>query len=146
MDVVDDKASARRLRFRSAIERLSRRAESTELVQLVLLPAAIAMLGGFALMILGWYGASRTFRQIEQVPYLISGGLIGLGLVVVGGLLLATALWLATVRRMQEEAEKRTQLLLEALEDRLRAEQAASAGASANGRTGTRRTTARRGA
>ena len=62
---------------------------------------------GFALMLLGWWGAAHTHRQIEQIPYLISGGLIGLGLVLVGGLLLATAVWMASLRRMQEQADER---------------------------------------
>ena len=41
-------------------------------------------LGGL-LILLGWYGASHTPNLFEQVPYLISGGLLGVALVAAGG-------------------------------------------------------------
>jgi hypothetical protein len=40
---------------------------------------------GVLLIVLGWVGASRTPFGFEQTPYLISGGILGLGLVVSGG-------------------------------------------------------------
>jgi len=40
---------------------------------------------GFVLVLLGWYGASHTNIVSEQIPYLISGGLLGLGLIIVSG-------------------------------------------------------------
>ena len=58
---------------------------------------------GFALMGFGWYGASHTAREIEQIPYLISGGLLGLGLVVLGGLLLSSTFWVAVLRKLLTE-------------------------------------------
>jgi hypothetical protein len=61
-------------------------------------------LGGL-LIILGWWGASHTPRIFEQIPYMISGGLLGLGLVVAGGFLYF-AYWLTTIvrdQRMQTE-------------------------------------------
>lgn len=42
---------------------------------------------GLLLIVLGWFGASRTPNLREQIPYLISGGLLGLGLVFLGGFL-----------------------------------------------------------
>ena len=50
----------------------------------VLVGAVLAPLG-LLLVFLGWLGASRTPLLQEQVPYLISGGLFGLALVVLGG-------------------------------------------------------------
>lgn len=47
--------------------------------------------GGIVLVILGWYGAAHTNIATEQVPYLISGGLLGLGLIIVGGVMMAGA-------------------------------------------------------
>ena len=41
-------------------------------------------LGGL-LIVLGWLGASRTPFVFEQTPYLISGGLLGVALVIAGG-------------------------------------------------------------
>ena len=39
---------------------------------------------GLVFVLLGWYGAARTPNSFEQIPYLISGGLFGLGLVFLG--------------------------------------------------------------
>ncbi len=39
---------------------------------------------GILVVLLGWYGASQTPYVFEQVPYLISGGLLGIGLVFLG--------------------------------------------------------------
>jgi hypothetical protein len=106
-DEVAERVAARRERFRGAVARLSDRAQSTELLRMLLLPGAFSLLAGFVLMFLGWYGAAHTPRQIEQIPYLISGGFIGLGLVIVGALTLATALWMSMLRRFTEEADER---------------------------------------
>lgn len=42
---------------------------------------------GIMLVLLGWYGAAHTNIMTEQIPYLISGGLLGLGLIIVAGIL-----------------------------------------------------------
>lgn len=42
---------------------------------------------GVAVVIFGWVGAARTSNVYEQIPYLISGGLLGLALVFLGGFL-----------------------------------------------------------
>jgi 4-amino-4-deoxy-L-arabinose transferase-like glycosyltransferase len=109
----------RRARFRDAVVRLSERAQSAELVRLLLFPGALAVVGGFAFMILGWYGASHTARPIEQTPYLISGGLIGLGLVMVGALLLSSAIWMTMLQRHQSEQDERVERKLDQLRDEL---------------------------
>jgi hypothetical protein len=50
---------------------------------------------GFVVIGVAWYGASGINLRIDsQFPYLLSGGFLGLGLVVTG----ATLLFLATVR------------------------------------------------
>ncbi len=51
----------------------------------------IALIGGTlaaagaVLVLLGWYGASQTSRVYLQIPYLISGGLLGVVLAFAGG-------------------------------------------------------------
>lgn len=40
---------------------------------------------GALFVVLGWYGAAHTNIVSEQIPYLISGGLLGLGLIIVSG-------------------------------------------------------------
>jgi hypothetical protein len=112
---VSSRVAARRARFRDAVSRLSERAQSTELLRMLLLPGAFAVVAGFVFMFFGWYGASRTPREIEQVPYLISGGLIGLGLVLVGALLLACAFWMSMLQRFSEEADERADARLREL-------------------------------
>jgi cytochrome c biogenesis protein CcdA len=113
------RVEARRARFREAVARLSERAQSAELLRMLLLPAAFCIVAGFVFMFLGWYGAARTARQIEQVPYLISGGFIGLGLVFVGGLVLACAFWMTMLQRFSEQSDERTQRRVQELREEL---------------------------
>jgi len=40
---------------------------------------------GLVLIGVAWWGASGTGYVADQIPYLISGGLVGLGLVLIGG-------------------------------------------------------------
>jgi len=51
----------------------------------LLIAGSILMPLGAVLVILGWYGAAHTTRVFEQIPYMVSGGLFGLVLVVAGG-------------------------------------------------------------
>jgi hypothetical protein len=43
---------------------------------------------GFFLIFLGWNGAASHDREAAQIPYVISGGIAGLGLVVLGAALI----------------------------------------------------------
>lgn len=74
---------------------------------------ATALPLGFVAIFLGWYGASRTPFLFEQVPYLISGGLLGVGLVLAGGLLFFGS-WFA---RLAEQDRLASQDLVDALTD-----------------------------
>jgi hypothetical protein len=112
----DVRADVRRARFREAVTGLAARARGGDLLRMIILPASVLLLTGFAFMLFGWWGAAHTHRQIEQIPYLISGGLIGFAMVILGGLLLATSIWLATLQQVQQRADERavtqlTQLL-----------------------------------
>jgi len=60
---------------------------------------AIAMGLGFVAVVFGWYGASHSAYLFQEIPYLISGGLLGVALVTGGGFLFFSA-WLV---RMIEE-------------------------------------------
>ena len=42
-------------------------------------------------MLLGWYGAANTNILTEQVPYLISGGLLGMALIIVSAVVGSSA-------------------------------------------------------
>jgi hypothetical protein len=67
---------------------------------------------GIALILLGWRGAANTPLLFEQVPYLISGGLLGTALVALGGLLYFSY-WLTVVARDQRETHRLLEALLE---------------------------------
>jgi len=103
--------NARRARFRSAVADISARSSSDDLVRWMLIPGSILVFLGFVVMVLGWVGAARTAREIEQIPYLISGGLVGLALVVLGGLLLVSTFWVAVLRKLQSEASTEAETL-----------------------------------
>jgi hypothetical protein len=81
-------------------------------------------LAGLALIFLGWNGAASYDRVESQMPYLISGGLAGLGLIILGGCLLVV------------QAQRASRAAMEASIEELRAavEALAKAGASATPR------------
>src|SRR5436305_4135522 len=82
----------------------------------VLIAGAIMVPLGIALMILAWYGAAHKPLIIQQFPYLLSGGLIGLGLMITGGL----AYFGYWITRLVQENRTNTRQLIEAI-DRLAA-------------------------
>jgi hypothetical protein len=94
---------------------------------------------GVPVIILGWYGASHTPYVFEQVPYLISGGLLGLALAVVGGLFYF-AYWITRqiqeTRRQADQTREALSEIRDLLADRVIAAAGASgkAAASGNGR------------
>lgn len=93
----DPGAEARRLqRLADGVRGLRTRGIGAERT-LMVIGAVIAPLGLIAVL-LGWYGASHTPYLFEQVPYLISGGLLGIGLVFLGGFLYFTH-WLTELVR-----------------------------------------------
>ena len=55
---------------------------------------------GFVCILLGWYGAAHSPYLYQEVPYLISGGLLGVALVIGGGVLVHCA-W--SMRQVEED-------------------------------------------
>jgi hypothetical protein len=88
--------------------------------------AAVLLPLGLVVILLGWYGASHTPYLFEQVPYLISGGLIGLGLVLTGGLLYFGS-WIARSAAQQQRTGEELTGLLKEIRDELRARPAVEA-------------------
>src|SRR5438270_11550554 len=82
----------------------------------VLIAGAIMVPLGIALIVLGWYGAAHKALIIQQFPYLISGGILGLGLMITGGL----AYFGYWITRLVQENRTHTRQLVEAI-DRLAA-------------------------
>ena len=78
-----------------------------QLLQVVLFWAGAILLPlGLVVIVLGWYGASNTPYQYDQLSYLVSGGLLGLGLTFAGGFLYFGA-WLARIADDGRESSKR---------------------------------------
>lgn len=91
---------------------------------------------GLLAIVVGWVGTSRTVLVAGQIPYVVSGGLLGLGLVFVGGFLYFGH-WIAVMARENRESAAADRSDLEALRDSIddlaatmRAVTAAQAGAA----------------
>ena len=96
---------------------------------LMVLGGIIAPLG-LVLVILGWYGAAHTPYLVEQIPYVASGGLLGLGLIFLGSFFYF-AHWMT---EMVKEHRTQSAAVIEAitrLEETVRTTAAHSGGASA---------------
>jgi hypothetical protein len=61
---------------------------------------------GIVVILLGWWGAAHTPFVFEQIPYLISGGLLGVGLLTGGGLLYLGSWYSRLAEQQREEGEK----------------------------------------
>lgn len=81
--------------------------DNAALLQVVLFwVGAILLPLGLVVIVLGWYGAANTPYQYDQLSYLVSGGLLGLGLTFCGGFLYFGA-WLARIAADGRESSKR---------------------------------------
>ena len=88
-----------------------------------LVAAGLMLAIGIVLTVLGWYGAAYTNIITEQIPYLISGGLLGLGFIIVAGTLASSAMQ----QRDNDELRKDLTRAIRALQ--------AAGGAGRNGTT-----------
>lgn len=71
---------------------------------------ALAVLG-LAAIIVGWLGAANTGFEFEQIPYLISGGLLGLALCFLGGFVYF-AYWITRlVRESRTQSDRAAEIL-----------------------------------
>lgn len=69
--------------------------------------AAVALLGaGIVFVLLGWYGAANTNILTEQIPYLISGGLLGVALIIVAGFFASSAALERQNRELREDLRR----------------------------------------
>lgn len=66
---------------------------------------AVLLPGGLIVIGLGWYGAAHTPYEYDQTSYLISGGILGLGITFVGGFLYFGS-WLARIAADQKDSQR----------------------------------------
>jgi hypothetical protein len=113
-----DRAEARQARLASAVAGIRRRGGGLDLERSLHYAGSILFPTGIVVILLGWYGAAHTSYNFEQVPYLISGGMLGMALTIVGGFLYF-GYWIA--RLVQEGRRERTEVveLLARLDNRL---------------------------
>lgn len=82
-------------------------------VEQVLLAAAVVLFPlGLVFILLAWYGAAHTGRLYAQIDYLISGGLLGVGISVAGGFMYF-GYWLS---RQLGESRRQSGLTLQSLQ------------------------------
>jgi hypothetical protein len=115
-------------RLTDAVSQLRTRAVGGNLDRWMLIIGGVLMPLGVLLIILGWVGASHTPLPFEQTPYLISGGILGLALVVAGGFVYFAYWQTIRVRESREQTEAVTAALA-------RLESLLASGASTTGAT-----------
>jgi hypothetical protein len=103
------------------------------MVQLVLFAAgAVLMPLGIIVISLGWYGTAHSHYDYDQRTYLISGGILGLGLTFVGGFLYFGA-WLAKAAADQRDSARQLAEALQVLAEHVVRQPAAARGALDSG-------------
>ena len=111
--------ASERGRLSTATARLRRGAASLPAERWLLVAGWVLLPLGVVLILLAWYGAANTTRVWQQVPYAISGGLLGLGFMLAGGFGYF-AYWLTKLvedgRRQSAEAMRMAERSVEALE------------------------------
>jgi hypothetical protein len=72
---------------------------------------ALLIPAGLIVILIAWYGAAHARVEQQQIPYLVSGSFIGLGLMTVGGLMF----WAHWLYRIYDQADLHHRELLDAL-------------------------------
>jgi hypothetical protein len=78
-------AVERQSRLATRVRGLRTRASAGQLDRWLLVIGGVLLPLGVLLILLGWLGASRTILPFEQIPYLVSGGMLGIAFVIIGG-------------------------------------------------------------
>src|SRR3954468_23080890 len=110
-----DRAQPHSDRLARAVARLRTRAGSVNPARLLLIVGGILMSLGVVLVVLGWSGAAHTTNLYEQIPYAISGGLLGLGLLFAGGFCYF-AFWMTELVHSTRREGRETRAALERIE------------------------------
>jgi hypothetical protein len=109
-DTMESNSVGRLERFGDAVSRL-RGGRRMDIDRVQLISGGVLAVVGLAAIILGWYGAANTGLGFEQTPYLISGGLLGLALVFLGGFVYFTYWITRLVRESRTQSERAAEIL-----------------------------------
>ena len=110
----------RQARLASAVRGLRTKAGTSDQAKVLLILGGILIPLGFVLILLGWNGASGTVNVWEQIPYSISGGMLGLAAVFAGGFCYF-AYWLTQLVYAARRDAADTHAILERIEQLLAA-------------------------
>lgn len=109
-DTTESEAIGRVDRLGEAVSRL-RGGRRIDVDRAQLIGGGVLAALGLVAIILGWYGAANTGFEFEQLPYLISGGLLGVALCFLGGFVYF-AYWVTKlVRESRAQSERAAQIL-----------------------------------
>lgn len=134
---IDAARTSRAEAMRASLDRARQRLRSIDPERALQILGGVLVPTGVIAIVLGWFGASRAAYDFEQIPYLISGGLLGVALAVVGGLAYFAS-WLTRLithtavqsQAAMEESGRQAAVIVEAIE-RLTATIQAGAGPGA---------------
>jgi Flp pilus assembly protein TadB len=108
----------RRSRLAGRAQALRTRARSGRYDRWLLAIGGVLVVLGILAIVLGWLGASNTAVVFEQIPFVISGGLLGLALVF-AGVMTYFAYWLTVVVRENREMRRQVAASQQQLADAL---------------------------
>jgi hypothetical protein len=112
---LEERAAQRQARLTGAVRALGTRAGGPERARVLLVLGGVLVPLGIALILLGWSGAAHTTDLFEQIPYIISGGLLGLAVLISGGVCYL-AFWLTQLVYATRRDAADTRAALERIE------------------------------
>ena len=127
---VERDAAERQRSLATAVRELRTRAGGDDGAKAMLVAGGVLVPLGFILILLGWQGASHTVNLYEQIPYSISGGMLGLGLIFAGGFCYF-AYWLTQLVYATRRDANDTRMILERIEELMTANAAMSTAGAA---------------
>src|SRR5436190_4293953 len=144
--IVDEEVLRRHNRLASSMQDLRTRAGGADKARTLLVIGGVLIPLGIVLILLGWSGVSHTTDTFEQTPYVVSGGLLGLALVVAGGFCYFGYWQTQVVRAVRRDAADIRSIRdsLQHIEELLAANPALNGEADSNSRASSAKATRRR--
>jgi hypothetical protein len=109
-DLESERQVARQRRLHGTIDRARISASTVDRERLLFTLGAILVPLGLLLIGVAWKGTANTGAVFEQVPFLVSGGLGGLALVVLGGFLYFAWWQTRALREAREQARQQLEV------------------------------------
>jgi hypothetical protein len=119
-DDAEEVRARRSARLLDGLRSISGRTSGIDGERLLFLLGAVAVPLGVVLVLIGWYGVAGSGLVFEQMPYAVSGGIGGLGLIIIGCTLYG-CWWVTRAIRDQRERHdalsRQNEELLEAVRE-----------------------------